>query len=180
MWKSMKQDSRSLPPVSLKPRMMIHSRATLVKNCFARRTVWRYTWGARTLEAVRTGVSRAVRPSAITWASRSTEKLTTVSRYLSARHVGSISNVPRPCLPTCWFTLISGRFLAIIVEKNFTRSRTWKNTCSCIQGRNPTNAGSVANVSANLRISSLTAESTSDSNRLLVRDAEGRSIAKWI
>lgn len=169
---------RSMKTSWSKATLVTRSRATPVRKYSAHHTAWRYTWGAHTRVAARTAAPRAERHSVITSALHNTGRRTLLLRYSSARLVVNISSVPRPCPRICWFTPTSGHFLAIIAANDFTRSRTWRNTCSCTQERSPTSVASVESVLVSLPISSLTAVNTWDSNRLPVRHVVEHSTAK--
>lgn len=162
-----------------KATLTTRSRATHVRKYSARHTAWRYTWDAHTRVAAHTAAPRAGSHSAITSASLNTRRRIILWRYSSARLAVSISSVPRPCPRICWFTQTSGHFLAIIAAKDFTRSRTWRSTCSCTQERSPTSVASVASVLVSHRILSLTAVNTWDSNHLPVKLVVEHSTAKW-
>lgn len=162
-----------------KATLMTRSPATPVRKYFAHRTVWKYTWGAHTLVAARTAAPRVERRLVITSALRNTGRRTLLLRYLSARLVVNISSVPRPCPRICWFTPTSGHFLAIIAANDFTRSRTWRNICSCTLERSHTSVASAESVLVSHPISSLTVVNIWDLNRLPVRLVVEHSTAKW-
>ena len=162
-----------------KATLKTRSRATHARKYFARHTAWRYTCGAHTRVAAHTAAPRAARHSVITSALRNTGRRILLLRYLSVRLVVNISSVPRPCPRICWFTPTSDHFLVIIVVKDFTRSRIWRNTCSCTRERSLTSVASAASVLASHPILSLTAVNTWDSNRLPVRHVVKHSTAKW-
>lgn len=155
------------------------SRATPVRRYFARHTAWRCTSGAHTRVAAHTAAPPAERHSVITSALLSTGRHILLLRYSSARLAVNISSVPRPFPRICWFTQTSGHFLAIIAANDFTRSRTWRNTCSCTQERSPISVASVASVLVSHPILSLTAVNTWDSNHSHVRRVVEHSTAKW-